>query len=456
MRMITILAMMMALSLTAFADKHMPGTDYDIRDYGAVSDTSQLSTEAIQRAIDDCAKNGGGRVVIPAGHYKTGTIQLRSNIHLHLEMGATLYGSTSLNDYRPMKPSYISLRTQKETVQLIYADQASNVVIDGFGTIDGQGRAFPKLSWNDEGITRPHLLRFIQCCDITVKDITLRNSGCWMQHYLACTRLRIDGIKVHNRNNYNNDALDLDGCHDVVVSGMISDSDDDGITLKSTSPRLCENITITGCVVSSHCNAVKLGTETNGGFRNIQISNIVVKPSADQQEKFFGQWIGSSAISLEIVDGGTLENVSISDFNVEGTEAPIFIRLGNRARGYQEGQVVDHVGELHGVTISRIMVRNAGNMGCSITGLPQYPVRDIWLSDITLHHKGGVKAEELSGIDLMAADEKEKEYPEATMWGKLPAKGFFIRHARNVVFDRVHIMTDEADARPDFVRIDAE
>ena len=152
----------------------------------------------------------------------------------------------------------------------------------------------------------------------------------------------------------------------------------------------------------------------------------------------------------------TLENVSISDFNVEGTEAPIFVRLGNRGRGYQDGQVIDHVGDIHGVTISRIMVRNAGKMGCSITGLPHHPVRDIWLSDITLHHKGGVKAEELSAIELTAADEKEKEYPEATMWGNLPAKGFFIRHARNVVFDRVRIMTDEPDARPDFVRIDAE
>ena len=311
--------------------------DYLIRDYGAVSDTTQLSTEAVQRAIDDCHRAGGGRVVVSAGNYKVGTLVLRSHVNLHLEAGATIYGSTSLADYRPMRSSYVSLRTQTETVQLIYADNVDDVVIDGFGTIDGQGRAFPKLSWNDEGITRPHLLRFIQSRDVVVKDVTLKNSGCWMQHYLACDRLRIEGIKVRNRNNYNNDALDIDGCHDVVVRGMIADSDDDGITLKSTSPRCCENIRIADCVVSSHCNAVKLGTETNGGFRNINISGIVVKPSEDQEEKFFGQWIGSSAISLEIVDGGVLENVSISDFTVEGTESPIFIRLGNRGRGYWAG-----------------------------------------------------------------------------------------------------------------------
>ena len=310
------------------------GADFHIKDYGAQSDTTVLSTKAIQQAIDACSEAGGGRVVVPAGHYKIGTIVLKSHVHLYLEHGATLYGSTDLKDYLPMKSDYVSLRTHTTTIQLIYADKVNDVVISGFGTIDGRGRAFKKLSWNDEGITRPHLLRFIQSEDITIKDITLRNSGCWMQHYLACDRLHIDGIKVFNRNNYNNDALDLDGCHEVVVTNMIADSDDDGITLKSTSPRMCENIRISDCVVSSHCNAVKLGTETNGGFRNINISGIVVKPSSDQQEKFFGQWIGSSAISLEIVDGGTLENVNVSDFTVEGTESPIFVRLGNRGRGY--------------------------------------------------------------------------------------------------------------------------
>ena len=258
--------------------------DYNIMDYGARQDTTVLSTEALQRAIDDCSRAGGGRVVVPTGSYKIGSIILKSDVHLYLEHGATLYGSTDLKDYLPVKPDYVSLRTQVKTIQLLYADRVRNVVISGYGTIDGRGRAFKKLTWNDEGITRPHLLRFVESEDVVIKDITLKNSGCWMQHYLACDRLKIEGIKVFNRNNYNNDALDLDGCHDVVVQGMIADSDDDGITLKSTSPRLCENIRISDCVVSSHCNAVKLGTETNGGFRNINISGIVVKPSSDQKE----------------------------------------------------------------------------------------------------------------------------------------------------------------------------
>ena len=467
--------LMATLILSIWAGK-AEARDYNIMAYGAKADTTQLSTKAVQQAIDDCAKAGGGRVVVPTGQYKIGSIVLKSDVHLYLEQGATLFGSTNLKDYLPMKSDYVSLRTQTSTIQLIYADKVKNVIIDGFGTIDGQGRAFKKLTWNDEGITRPHLIRFIQSQDIIIKDITLKNSGCWMQHYLACDRVRIDGIKVFNRNNYNNDALDIDGCHEVIVRGIMADSDDDGITLKSTSPRLCENIRINDCVLSSHCNAVKLGTETNGGFRNINISGIVVKPSSDQSSQFFGapSKIGTSALSLEIVDGGVLENVSASDFTIEGTESPIFIRLGNRGRGYKLREAgkalsgtgnddtitelipIDHVGRIDGIRLENFQIRNAGPVGCSITGLPGYPVRNVWLSNISIHHQGGIKESDLKAINDSIANEKEKAYPEATMWGNLPAKGFYLRHTRNIHFDRIEVHTDAPDARPDFVRSDTD
>jgi len=460
---------------------HLTARDYVITDYGAVSDTTVLSTDALQQCIDRCSAAGGGRVVVPAGQYKTGTIVLKSNVHLHLELGATLYGSTDLRDYCRMKSSYVSLRTHTETIQLVFADSVENVVIDGYGTIDGQGRVFPKLSWNDEGITRPHLLRFIQSRDIVVRDITLRNSGCWMQHYLACDRVRISGIKVFNRNNYNNDALDLDGCHDVLVTDVTADSDDDGITLKSTSPRLCENVTIANCIVSSHCNAVKLGTETNGGFRNITIRGIVVKPSSDQREKFFGQWIGTSALSLEIVDGGTMENVCVSDMTVSGTESPIFVRLAHRGRGYtfnksgaaafvaqsvsggnegaaqsQKPDSVETVGRMRGIYLNNIHVRDAGRYGCSITGLPGHPVEDVHVSNVSIHQQGGITADSLAAINAALRDEKAAAYPEATMWGPLPAKGFYVRHARRVSFDNVEAYTGLEDARALIVREDVE
>jgi polygalacturonase len=456
-------AIILPIYVFTFLPLTLSARDFTVIDYGAKNDTTVLSTHALQQAIDACSAAGGGRVVVPAGSYKIGTIILRSNVHLHLEHGATLYGSTDLRDYQRVKSSYQSLRTHTETVQLLYADSVEHVVIDGYGTIDGRGRVFPKLSWNDEGITRPHLLRFIQSRDIVIRDITLRNSGCWMQHYLACDRLRITGIKVFNRNNYNNDALDLDGCHDVIVSDMLADSDDDAITLKSTSPRLCEDITIRNCVVSSHCNAVKLGTETNGGFRNINISGIVVKPSADQREKFFGQWIGTSALSLEIVDGGVMENVIVSGLTVTGTESPIFVRLAHRGRGWHYSTAdatkpdsIDTVGSMRGIHINNVRVREAGAYGCSITGLPGHPVEDVVLSNISIHHRGSVSAEQLPSLAKALQDEKTAEYPEATMWGPLPAKGFFVRHARHVRFDRVETVTAAADARPEYVEEDVE
>ena len=468
----------MLLSLSSL---NATARDYIVTDYGARSDTSVQCTAVLQQCIDLCSRNGGGRVVIPAGHYKTGTIQLRSNVNLHLELGATLYGSTDLRDYRRMTTTYKSLRTHTPTIQLIYADSVHDVVIDGYGTIDGRGSVFPKQSWNDEGITRPHLLRFIQSSDITLKDVTLRNSGCWMQHYLACDRVRIDGIRVVNRNNYNNDALDLDGCHDVIVRGISADSDDDGITLKSTSPRLCEDIVIADCVLSSHCNAVKLGTETNGGFRNIAIRNIVVRPSNDQRTQFFGRPRGISALSLEIVDGGTMENVTVDGMTVTGTESPVFVRLAHRGRGWtfnrnaanafvaqnlqggnegatrsQKPDSVETVGRMRHIYINNVRARDCGNYGCSVTGLSGHPVEDVHLSNIVIHHRGGITRDQLPSIQKALRDEKAAEYPEATMWGPLPARGFYVRHARSVHFDNVEVQVENPDARPDFVEVNTE
>lgn len=420
--------------------------EYNILDYGAKNDTAVLSTQAIQQAIDECTESGGGRVVIPAGQFKTGSIFLKSGVNFYLESGATIYGSKNLTDYRMVKPGYVSLRTQEATIQLFYAENASNVSITGLGTIDGQGSGFKKLSWNDEGITRPHLLRFITCQNVLIENISLRNSGCWMQHYLACDEVQIRGLKIFNRNNYNNDALDLDGCRNVTVSDLTCDSDDDGITLKSTSPRPCENITVTNCIISSRCNAIKLGTESNGGFRNIAISNCVIKPSPVKEPTFYGEPTGSSAISLEIVDGGKMEGISINNIQVEGTEAPIFIRLGNRARPYQKDLVIDHVGEISDVSINHIRVKTEGKTACSITGQPGFPVRNVRLSNIVIESAGG-------GIEpdfQRPVEYKPKDYPEATMFGVLPAYGFYLRHAENIHFENCAFTTAQVDQRPAF------
>jgi hypothetical protein len=226
---------------------------------------------------------------------------------------------------------------------------------------------------------------------------------------------------------------------------------------------------------------VKLGTETNGGFRNISIRNIVVKPSTDQSSQYFGKPIGTSALSLEIVDGGTMENVSVDGMTVRGTESPIFVRLAHRGRGWKfsnnslKGFVAQSVsggnsggsanakpdsittiGRMRGLYINNVHVRDAGNYGCSITGLPGHPVEDIHVSNVSIHHCGGIGKSDLPGIEKALRDEKAAEYPEATMWGPLPAKGFFVRHAKSVNFDNVEIYTTEADVRPLFVKDDTK
>ncbi|MDA3929869.1 MAG: glycosyl hydrolase family 28 protein [Prolixibacteraceae bacterium] len=417
---------------------------YNIRDYGAISDTTVLSTLAIQQAINECNNNGGGVVAIPAGNYLIGTLLIKSNVHVFLEEGSTIYGSTNIKDYIEIKADYSSLRTQEKTIQLIYAEKADNISISGFGEINGQGKHFPKLTWMDEGITRPHLLRFINCTNIKVEGISMKNSGCWMQHYLACTNLQIRGLTIENHNNFNNDGLDIDGCKNVTISDIISDTDDDAIVLKSTSARSCENVSITNCVLSSHCNGIKLGTETNGGFRNITISNCIVKPSKKDTSNFFGKLTGIGGIVILIVDGGTLDGVTISNIQIEGTECPIFVRLGNRARPFKAGDVIDHIGTIKNVIISNVQVRNTKNIGCSITGMPDHPIKNIQLNNINIEYEGG-------GADSLLSktiDEKAKEYPEPTMFGQLPAYGFYIRHAENVQFNNVQLTTKTNDVRP--------
>ena len=440
------------LTVLLFTALTVTGSDLNITNFGARNDTTVLSTKAIQKAIDQCAQEGGGRVIIPAGNFVIGSLFLRSNVCLWLESGANLYGSTNIDDYTAVKPEYISLRTHVPTLQLIYAEKCNNVSIAGYGTIDGRGISFKKkiIDGHDEGIFRPHLLRFVSCDNITISDVNLRNSACWMQHFLACDRVIIRGIRVFNRNNHNNDGIDLDGCHDVVVTGCIIDSDDDGIVLKSTSPRLCENINITGCIVSSHCNALKLGTESNGGFRNISISDCIVKPSYDQSSHYYGLKNGISAISIEEVDGGILENVNVNNINVTGTESPIFVRLGKRNRPYDETIPVTTTGVLQNVHISNIFVNNAGSTGCSISGVEGMPVADIILRNIYISMAGGVN----HNIPL-PTNEYENGYPEATIWGTLPASGFMLRHTRNVILDNVNITTLNPDVRPSFIYDDA-
>ena len=417
---------------------------YNVTRFGAVGDGEKLDTEALQSAIDACTKEGGGTVILPAGIYLSGTIILKDHVNLHLNEGATLLGSTNPDDYPEIKTRLRSYYEEIVLQSLIFGEDLSHVSITGKGTIDGQGEAFVVTTNKkpDRYFDRPHIIRMIACKNVSVKDINMQNSAMWMQHYLACENLTVTGIKVYNHANQNNDMIDIDGCRNVIISDCYGDTDDDALTFKSTSEHACENITITNCILSSHCNAIKCGTESTGGFKNFTISNCVIKPSADE-EPIFGKPAGISGISLEIVDGGVMEGITISNISMDGPEVPIFIRLGNRARKHFPEAETPPVGKLSNVLISQVIARNTGKTGCAITGIPGYPVRNIKLSNMILEFAGGVK----DPVDPADVPELEDLYPEATMFGELPAYAFFIRHAEDISLSDIKAITLDPDMR---------
>jgi len=238
--------------------------------------------------------------------------------------------------------------------------------------------------------------------------------------------------------------IDVDGCHDVRISDCVGDTDDDGITFKSTSGRANENIVVTNCLISSHCNAIKMGTESNTGFKNVAISNIVVRPSKKTDSSIGGIPNGHTGIALEMVDGGVIDGVVISNIHIDGVECPIFIRLGNRARPYFEGQKINQTGSLQNISITNVMAINAKKNGCSISGIPGFPVRNISLSHISIEFEGGGTKENFK----REVPEMEKAYPEYDMFDVLPAYGFFIRHAVDVRLSDIQVKTKTEDLRP--------
>lgn len=421
-----------------------------ITNFGARSDESRVNTREIQSTIDACARQGGGMVTIPAGRFITGTLRLRSRVYLHISSGGILAGSKDPNHYPAQPaPAYRSLKDQAGFRALIYADSEENIGICGEGLIDGQGRQFPFQGNDMDG--RPRLMQFVSCKDVRVENVRLQDSALWMQHYLDCERVQISGLRIWNHANHNNDMFDIDGCRGVTIRDCIGDSGDDGITLKSTGSAPCEDIVVTNCVLSSHCNAIKCGTESTGGFRNIAITNCVIRPSKHALV-INGRARGISGVALEIVDGGTLDGVSVANLVIEGTASPLFVRLGNRARKHRPDAPEPGVGTLRNVSLTNIHVRDAGPFGCSISGIPSHSVENISLSGIRITMNEAGTQQDIGRIP----PERENAYPEATMFGRLPAYGFFLRHAKNVNFIDAWVTPHESEARPAYVGSDTK
>lgn len=432
---------------------------YDIIDFGAKPNIESLSTIPIQAAIDMAYKNGGGMVVIPTGVFVSGTVVLKNNVELYLARGAQLLASTKHEDYpRRPQPEYRSQKDDGGWYSLIYAESANNIAISGNGIIDGQGaqqKGLPNSPGGDRD-GRPRNILFISCENIHVSGITLRNSGTWNQHYLNCEDLTIDNIKVYNHSNRNNDGIDIDGCRRVKLTNSIFDSSDDAICLKSTGPAACEHIVISNCIISSFCNGIKMGTESTGGFRNINISNCIIKPSIHPEkpvESVNPSAIGITGLSLEIVDGGIMEGISVTNLTIEGTKCPVYVRLGGRNRKHRKDAPEPIVGRMSNISIDHITAYGSGNFACSVTGIPGHKIENVKLTNFNIVQQGGLKQGDYLAT-LEDVDEMIKGYPQPTNWGNLPVSGLFIRHVNGITVSDFSIDANEYDPRPIFMAHD--
>lgn len=426
--------------------------NYLITDFGAKTNQAN-NASFIQKAIDKAAIDGG-TVVVPAGLFLTGSIQLKSNVTLQLNKNATLKGVAIKTAYPSFPIKYKLHATSGQSGHaIIYASQAQNISIVGEGTIDGNGEDPIFDTKANVNTMRPFGLLIESCRKVTISGITMQNSAMWMQRYVNCDFLRITGVTVFNHANINNDGLDIDDCQDVIISDCVIDADDDALCFKSEGDRGVKNVVVTNCILATHASAFKMGTGSTGGFESIQFSNTVIRQSlATNMKHPFKQKSGLTGIDLASSDGALLKDINISNISIDSLENPIFIRLGNRLRRTSitpEGKK----GVVEGIHFSQITIKNAGLSPSTITGFPGNYIKDISFRDIFIEHKGGGTAKDTS----LVVQENSDQYPGTRMFvRKLPATGFYIRHVKNISFNNVQLKLFGTDPRAAFVCDDVE
>jgi Glycosyl hydrolases family 28 len=471
------------ISLTMSTLLYAQGRDYNIITFGARADGVTNNAIEIQKAIDEASMSGGGRVIIPAGNFVSGTIYLKSDVDFYLDKGARLLGSIKRKDY-----------DNKVALALIVAKDQRNISISGEGIIDGQAPQliediFRELNnhtlsdpqWEFKRPTeniRPMLIDFINCEKVTLSRVTLENSSCWVQRYDKCNNLFIDKIKVESTAYWNNDGLDIVDSKNIRVQNCYINSSDDGICLKSDDPNdFCDSIFVSDCTIRSSASAFKIGTGSKGGFKDISVRNL----------KIFDTY--RSAIAIECVDGGTLENVDVDNINAENVGDAIFIRLGNRN---EKGDA----GILRGVRIADLKAliplrkpdlgypfegppdylryqynkssKERPNLEHPFIGQPDYPynlipssivgisghyIEDITLENIEIIFYGGgnKKVAQIKLDELNKVPEKISDYPEFSMFGELPAWGFYVRHVAGIKMKNIKLSYEKYDFRPAMV-----
>jgi polygalacturonase len=448
---------------------------FDIRRYGAAGDGKTLDTQAIQRAIDAAANVGGGTVLFPAGTYASYSIRLKSNICLYLDQGATLLAAsvplegTSSGGYDAAEPQgawepYQDYGHNHWHNSLIWGEGLHDVSILGPGRIWGKGlsRGHEQDTDRPPDSSKPGVankaIALKLCRNVTLRDFQILEGGWFGILATGVDNLTIDNLRIDT----NRDGMDIDCCRNVRVSNCAVNSPyDDGICPKSSFAlgyaRMTENVTITNCFLTGsyeigsvldgtwkpmpaafapHATGrIKCGTESNGGFRNITISNCVFE--------------SCRGFALESADGAIVEDIVFSNIAMRNvTQSPLFLFLGSRMRGPKDAQI----GTLRRVLLSNIVSSHAGQLPSLLVGIADHPIEDVKISDVYLHQQGGAAA----AMAALQPPLKDRGYPDPAMFGDLPATGFYLRHVRNVEMSNVEVATEAADARAAFCLQDVD
>lgn len=417
---------------------------YNVVEFGAVADGKTLNTKAFQSAIDECAKNGGGKVTVPAGEFYLGTIWLKDNVEFHLEAGAKIFASKSLEDYNESDAypqNWDGLSEHWLGKHLIIAHEVKNVSITGFGEIDGNGDSFfgridKHLTWQTgyvfrDGFARTKDLKpsrpgqmicFIECENVKVMDVIINNGPCWTCYFYGCEVVQVRGVKIFNPSHFaNTDGLDIDCSRFVTVSDCIILTGDDAIAIRCSSARLkkyrpCEYVTITNCVTSSSACGVRIGVGA-GELRNVCISGLVMKSAG------YGFWVRTR---YGVNCDGRIENVQIS--NVVATDVGLPITVESD-KGFAKN-----------IKFSNMRFESTG--GSKIIELTGGEVSGITLKD----------------IDFVIKKEEGVEFTE----NKINTRGEYaltVKNAKDVTLDGVRVIMDEdtlKDWKGRFVKENAE
>ena len=462
------LPMMASATMQTHTPNGAARTWLDVRNFGATGDGKTPDTAAINSAIEAAAAAGGGTVFFPAGVYASYSIHLKSDICLYLDQGATILAAstplegTTSGGYDAAEPQgawepYQDYGHNHWRNSLIWGEGLHDVSILGPGLIWGKGLSRGVGHDTDlPNSTKPGVgnkaIALKNCRNVILRDFSILQGGWFGILATGVDNLTIDNLKIDT----NRDGMDIDCCRNVRVSNCTVNSPwDDGICPKSSFAlgyaRPTENLTITNCFVTGGyelgsvldgswkplpmgpknywTGRIKLGTESNGGFRNITISNCVFE--------------NCRGFAIETVDGALCEDITFTGIAMRGLRyAPVFLRLGSRMRGPAGVQV----GTLKRVILSNIVSSGAGMLPSIVSGVPGHEIEDLKISDLYLEQVGGGS----SGMATIEPPEKENGYPEPTMFGDLPASGFFVRHVKNLEMSNVEIAVAQADARPAF------